>query len=177
MADHLLGDRRCAEWPLAALVADDVGHRGAEHGDRVDAVMAVEIAILGGEDGIDHLPRHPIDRHDDAVLAGELGHETAISGVDLGAAGRNEAGELLRVGQVAAEIAQCDADEGAAADHADDDEDEDDARQPAQDADHRRNTAADGRCRRLSRRVAAPRTGGGSAMLSLPADPGGTGTI
>src|SRR5207302_1369335 len=130
-----------------------------------------------GEYRVDHLPRHLTDRHDDAVLAGELGHETAIAGVDLGAGGRDIAGQLLRAGQVAPEIAQRDADEGAAADHADDEEDEDDARQPAQQPDHRPSPATGRDPRPLSRGVAAPRSDGGSAIISLPADPGGSGTI
>ena len=177
MADHLLGDRRGAERPLAALVAHDIGHRGAEYGDRVDPVMAVEIAVLGGEYRVDHLPRHLTDRDDDAVLAGELGHETAIAGVDLGAGGRDIAGQLLRAGQVAPEIAQRDADEGAAADHANDDEEEDHARHAAQQPDHRPNPVVERDPRPFLRRVAAPRSDGGSAISSLPADPGGSGTI
>ena len=87
MADDLLGDRRRAERPLTALKAQDVRHCGAEDGCRVDALVVVKVTILGGQDCLDHQPRNFGDRHRDAVLTLEFGHQSAVRGVDL-AAGR-----------------------------------------------------------------------------------------
>ncbi len=75
--------------------------------------MTVEVAILGGEKGLDHHPRDFSDRHGTAVLALEFGHEAAITGIDLGAGGRLVIAELLIIRQLAPEMRQGDADKAA----------------------------------------------------------------
>src|SRR5205807_3586111 len=49
----LLGDGRGADRATLAFPPPDIGQRGAEHRDRVDAVVAVEILVLGGQKGGD----------------------------------------------------------------------------------------------------------------------------
>ncbi len=110
MADDLLSDRRCADRPLTTAEARDIGHRRAEDGARIDAVMRVEVAILRGEKRLDHQPRDLADRDRNAVLALEFGHEAAVPGIDLGAGGWLVIGELLMIRQLAVEMRQGDAD-------------------------------------------------------------------
>src|SRR5229473_3978088 len=142
MADHLLGDRRRADRPLTVAEANDIGHRRAEDGAGIDAVMRVEVAILGSQKGLDHYPRNLADRHGNAVLALEFGHEAAVAGIDLGASGRLVFGELLVIRQLAPEMRQGDADKAADPERGDDEENEDETRDPAQSPQHQRRSAA-----------------------------------
>ena len=167
MPHDLLGDRRGADRPLAALKTRDVGDRGAEDGNRVDPVMRIEIAVLGGQNRLDQCPRHLADRHDDAVFAGEFGHEPAVAGIHLGAGRRHIGGKLLMVRQIASEIDQRNADKAADPDRADDDDQEGDARHPAQDFAHWRRTGQPLWPGAL-RGTETLQPGIGSAMVSLP---------
>ncbi len=70
--DHLLGDGRCADRPLALAALHQVGRGGAQDGQRVDAVVAEEALVLGGDEGVlDEVRDRPV-RHEDAPLGGEF---------------------------------------------------------------------------------------------------------
>ena len=64
LLDELLGDRRAA---LHGLVLDQVGPRGAEDADRVDARMLVEAVVLDGDHGVAERLGHLIERDDRPV--------------------------------------------------------------------------------------------------------------
>src|SRR4029077_8487888 len=134
-------------------------------------------------------PRHLADRYDDAVLAGELGHEGAVASVDLRPDRRDIFGQLLVVLQIAAAIDELDAEEAADPDRRHDDEDEQDARDPAQGAVHHEKARDPETAWHADRawkppwmasrpRIAGLRLGVGSAIVSLPRlMPGPAGTI
>ena len=95
---HLLGDRRGAAQPLAG------GGGVVERGDdaaRVEAVVVVEVLVLGGDEGLPDAFGDLVDGREDAPLAGELVHELALAGVDAAERRRLVALELGVVGEVA----------------------------------------------------------------------------
>src|SRR5205085_7565106 len=115
--------------------------------------------------------------HDDAVLAGEFGHELAVIGKDLRPGCRDIIDELLMVGQIAPKIHQRDADKTADTDGGKDDDEEGTARDPAQDSVHRRR-AGKPLSAAAARLVDTLQPDLGSAMVSLPRlKPGTAGTI
>ena len=56
----LLGDRGGADRPLAAVALHQVGDRGPQDGQRIDAFMTVEIPVLRRDEGL--LARSPGSR-------------------------------------------------------------------------------------------------------------------
>ena len=103
--------------------------------------MGVEVAILGGEKGLDDRPWDLADRHRDTMFALELGHQAAVAGVDLGAGCRQIIGKLVVIRELAPELRQSNPDEAADPDRGDDENDEGGARDPAQSPQHQRHTA------------------------------------
>jgi hypothetical protein len=95
---HLLGDGRGAAQPPALGRLDDRGRDAA----RVEARMLVEVAILGGDEGLPDLVGDLVDRGEDAALAGELVHELALARIDPAEREGLVLGELGVVGQVPA---------------------------------------------------------------------------
>ena len=78
---HLLGDGRGTLGALLAVVLQVVDH-GAGNAGEVEAAVLVEALVLGGQEGGNHQLGHDVDRHEDAPLAGVLGHQAAVVGVD-----------------------------------------------------------------------------------------------
>ena len=96
---HLLGDRRGAAQPVA--VDGAVVERGGDPGG-VEAVVAVEVLVLGRDERLLDLVGNLVDRREDAALAGELVHQRALARVDAAERRRLVALELRGVGKVAA---------------------------------------------------------------------------
>ena len=122
VARHLLGDGGRAH--RAASVADvlQVGERGARDGERIDALVGVEVLVLGGDEGALDLFGDGADRGEDAALVGELGHQPVVTGIDathhrrlIGA----QAVQRRQVGGVAAVDVPADQCRGACADQDD----------------------------------------------------------
>jgi hypothetical protein len=82
----------------------DVLDDGADRCEHVDAGMAVEVLVLGGEEGLHHALRDHLERHEDTLLGGVLGHQAAVAGMDAGHHRRLVVGELGVFGQAAAEM-------------------------------------------------------------------------
>ena len=78
---HLLGDRRGAAQ--AAAVHARIVDRG-DDAARVEAVVLVEVLVLGRDEGLLHQVGDLVDRGEDPPLAGELVHEDALARVDRG---------------------------------------------------------------------------------------------
>ena len=72
------------ENPSANRSCEDVGLDGAEHPEPVDAVVAVEPLVLGGQERGLHIGRHLAQRNDRSPLEPEIGDQPAVGGVDLG---------------------------------------------------------------------------------------------
>ena len=98
----LLGDARGALRPLAGMA--DVGDHGAQHAHEVDAGMGEEALVLGRHEGLQHALGHGGHRHEHPLLAGVLGEQPAVGGVEPRHGGRLVVGELLVVGQAVAEV-------------------------------------------------------------------------
>ncbi len=96
---HLLGDRRGAPQPAAVegAVVD-----GGDDAAGVEAVMRVEVLVLGRDEGLLHAVGDLVDGGEDPALAGELVHEDAFAGIDPRQRRRLVAFELRRVGQILA---------------------------------------------------------------------------
>jgi hypothetical protein len=105
---HVLGDLLCdgrgADRSPGTVPAADIRHRRAQHRHRVDAVMAVEILVLGGEKGSDHPFRDDPDGHENTSLGGIFGEQPAVAGEYARRNRRLVIGELLVIREVAAEI-------------------------------------------------------------------------
>jgi hypothetical protein len=81
-----------------------VGHHldeRAADAHEVEATVLVEAPVLGGQERLDHLFGDHVDRHEDAPLAGVLGHQGAVGGVDARHHRRLVLGQPLVVRQVA----------------------------------------------------------------------------
>ena len=77
LLDELLGDRRAA---LHGVVLDQVGPRGPEDADRVDAGVVVEAVILDGEHGVAERLGHLVERDDRPVhRAVDRGEQRAVA--------------------------------------------------------------------------------------------------
>ncbi len=110
----LLGDRRGADGTAVRAKPAHIGDRGAHDRDRVDAVMAVEVLVLGGKEGVDDGFWDRLDRHEDPSLGRVFGQEPAVAPVNSGHDRRLIMRELLVIGQVTTEIPECDPDESTA---------------------------------------------------------------
>ena len=109
----------CARAPL-----DDVGGRGDEDAPDVDAEVAVELRVLGGDDRLAQQRVDLVVADDDAALRGELADHPAAAGVDA----RDGAGRVVverRDLRQVAGVREHDAAEDA--EHRRDDEQRDDA--------------------------------------------------
>src|SRR3954452_722226 len=132
MADNLLRDRRCTDRPLPAVETRDIGHRGAEDRLRIDALMRVEVPVLGGEKGVDDKSGHFADRYGDAPLGLEFSDQLAVSIVDLAADRGDVIRDLLKIRQIVAEIVQAITDGDRSAGNAEQHEHEGETRYTAQ---------------------------------------------
>jgi hypothetical protein len=75
----LLGDRRAA---LREVARRDVGPHRACDAFPVQPAVVVEVVILDGEERVDQLLGHALERDDLAPLLGELAELRAVGGVD-----------------------------------------------------------------------------------------------
>ena len=96
----LLGDRRGADRPPVPAQIRHVGHDRAGNRDEVHARVAVEVLVLGRQEGVDHAPRDRLDRHVDALLGGVFDQQPAVAGMQAGDGRRLVVGELPVVRQV-----------------------------------------------------------------------------
>ena len=78
----LLGDRGGAAHAPPRAVLLDIGDRGAQDAERVDAVVVPEALVLGADEGGLDALRDRLDRHEDPALGGELGQQPAVGGID-----------------------------------------------------------------------------------------------
>jgi hypothetical protein len=122
---HLLGDGRGADRPLVPDHVEEVGHRRARDRHEIDAVVIVEVLVLGRDEGVDDPLGDHLDRHEDPLFDGELGQDPAVAGVHAGHRRRVVARELIVVRQIAAVC-------GEKIDHADAAGDREDQRQREQ---------------------------------------------
>ena len=93
----LLRDGGCALHMLGALQQD---HHGARDAFRIDAVMRVEILVLGRDEGMLHQRRNRIARQIEPALARIFGQNRAVARVDAGHDRRLVVLELRGVGQI-----------------------------------------------------------------------------
>ncbi len=95
---HLLGDGGRA---LDALVAFHQHHQGAPDALEVDAVVGVEVLVLGRQEGVLDERRDRGGRQVESALAGIFSQQAAVARVDARHHGRLVVLELRVVGQVA----------------------------------------------------------------------------
>ncbi len=100
---ELLGDGRGADGAAVVVEVAEIGDRGAQDSERVDAAMDPEILVLGGDEGVAHHGGDGVERREDAPLAGEFGDQRAIGGEDAahhrGLVGL-EPGDVRKIGRV-----------------------------------------------------------------------------
>ena len=94
----------CTTWPARRSV-----DRGAHQTDRVDAEMAVEAAVLGGDHRLRQKGRHFLQRQRLAEQIAEGGERAAVFGQDRDARPPLGGGQLAGVGQGQREIGERDA--------------------------------------------------------------------
>ena len=80
----LLGDRGRALRPAARSVGLHIEQAGANDAAEVEAVVLVEVLVLGGEEGVDHHLRHGLDRNVEPALRGVFGDQRTVAGMDAG---------------------------------------------------------------------------------------------
>ena len=113
---HLLGDGGGALRAAALQHQPDVLDGGAQDARRVDARMAVEIAVFrAGESFLDQLGNEG-GGDEDAPLAGILAQHRAVTGIDAGGDRRGVILQRLHAGQIAGDRHQIDG-ERARRDH------------------------------------------------------------
>ncbi len=78
---HLLGDGRGALYVARALGKD---HDGAHHAFRVDAVMGVEILVLGRDEGVLHQIGDGVGRQVKPALMGIFREDRSVAGMNAG---------------------------------------------------------------------------------------------
>ena len=66
--------------------------------------MLVERLVLGREEGLDHALRHGANGHEQPLLAGVLGQQPPVTGVNASHHRRLVARKLIVIGQVAAVV-------------------------------------------------------------------------
>src|SRR6185503_9791343 len=71
----LLRDRAAA---LYHPVAREIGPQRAQYAGRIDAAVAVELGVLGGEEREPHVLRDTIERHEIAALGVELADQRSV---------------------------------------------------------------------------------------------------
>jgi hypothetical protein len=98
---HLLGDGRGADRPLVLDHVEDVGHRRARDRQEIEAVVIVEVLVLGGDEGVDDPFRDHLDRHEDPLFDGELGQDAPVAGVHAGHRRRVVVRKLIVIRQIA----------------------------------------------------------------------------
>ena len=99
----LLGDRAAALHD--AMVLDRLATSARTMLERVDAAVAVEVGVLGGEEGVAHVRRDAVERHEVAPLDVELADQRAVVGEDAGRDRRLVAQELVDRRQVGRDLA------------------------------------------------------------------------
>ncbi len=80
----LLRDRGGADEAAVLHDVHDIVEDGADDAHRIDAAMAVEILVLGREEGIDHAGRNGGDGNVEAALAREFADEFAVARMHAG---------------------------------------------------------------------------------------------
>ena len=101
---HLLGDGGGADRPAPLVHMCDVEDRGADDGQRIDAVMDVEILVLGRDEGLAHDRRDGRDRHKEAPFDGEFRQQPAVIGEHPAHDRRLVVAQAVHVRQVGAEM-------------------------------------------------------------------------
>lgn len=96
----LLRDGRGADKAAVLDHVDDVVEDGAHDAARIDAAMAVEILVLGREEGLDDTRRNGGDGDIETALAGELADQLAVARMDARHHRRLVIGELGVIRQV-----------------------------------------------------------------------------
>ena len=81
---HLLGDGRGADQRAAAAfgAAQNIVARRADHAQKVDAAVIVEVLVLGGQEGLDQDWRDGFDRLEQPALTGIFGQQRAVRSVN-----------------------------------------------------------------------------------------------
>ena len=97
---QLLGDRAAA---LADAAGAQIAERGADDAARIEARMAVEAAVLGGDDRGGEPGRQPVDGDGIADGGAEAGDGPAADVEQGGGRRADDAGDGARIGQVARE--------------------------------------------------------------------------
>ncbi len=103
---HLLGDGRGADDAPPRLHIAHIGDDGADDALNIEAAMLIEILVLGRDEGLDDALGNGRDGHVDASLAGELGNQGAVIGVDAGHHRRLVFGEHFVVRQLLRNLPQ-----------------------------------------------------------------------
>ena len=91
--------------------------------------MRVEVLVLGGQERGDDAFRDRRDRHEDPALGRVLGQQPAVPGIDAGRDRRLVIGQLLVIGQVAAEMPDRQPNRGGARDRQHDHAEEQEAKE------------------------------------------------
>ena len=98
---HLLGDGGGALRTAPFQHQADILDRGAQDAGGIDAGMVVEIAVLGGGEGLLHQLGDEGGGHEDAPLMGKLAQHRAVAGIDPGGDGRLVILQRFHAGQIA----------------------------------------------------------------------------
>ena len=98
VARQLLGERARA---LRAPALDDVGDRRDDDAPDVDAEVAIEFRVLGGDDGLAQERVDLVVADDDAALGRELADHLAAARVDAGDGARRVVVERRDLRQIA----------------------------------------------------------------------------
>lgn len=95
LLDDLLGDRRATLLDIA--LRREIADRSADDADQIEALVAIEAAILGGQERGRHVRRHALERDDLAVLDRERADLFTVGGEDDALAVRLVVEELGQV--------------------------------------------------------------------------------
>ena len=101
---HLLGYGRGTDQAAVAQQIADVAQHRAGHARQVDPEMLVKGGVFGCQKCQHNLARHHLDGHEDAAFNGVLRKQPAVARMDPGGDRRFVIGEMMVVGQAAAEM-------------------------------------------------------------------------
>ena len=97
---HLLGNRR---GPLEAFTQNDmtdIGKGRTDNTAEIQSAMLVKILVLGRNEGLDQALGNVFDGHEHTMLAGILGDQATIAGMDTAHHRRLVFRQLLVVGEI-----------------------------------------------------------------------------
>ena len=101
---YLLGNRRGADHAAITQQVPDVAQHRAGHARQVDPEMLVKGGVFRGQKRQYDLARHRLDGHEDAAFDGVVREQPAVARMNPGGHGRLVVGELMVIGQAAAEV-------------------------------------------------------------------------